>query len=93
MAQIEVRLVKLGEGQVQYESVAAFLVMKDKEFLLDSVLLDAEDYEDDLLERIESFCGNIETMANENDIKVEFDEEIDQRTLELNIAIDNEENN
>lgn len=47
MAQIEVRLTEIGEGYVQYQSVAAFLVLRDKEYLLESVLLDAQDYEED----------------------------------------------
>jgi hypothetical protein len=91
MVRIEVRLTEIGED-IQNESIAAFLVLKDKEFLLDSELLNTGNEEDDL-EILESFCIGFENLADVNDIEIEFEEEINQRIVELNIEIDMIEEN
>ena len=87
MNYVQVKLTEIGEGYVQYQSVGAFLTIGKTEFLLDSELIDAENPERDV-EIINDFCAKWEILCNENNMKIEFDEDVDQLIIELNVEIE-----
>lgn len=90
MAYIKIKLTEIGEGYVQYQSVAAFITIDKEDYLLDSRLLDSEDYQSDL-DILYGFHGMWEIRAEADGLKCELDEEVEQLMIELNCMIDSEE--
>lgn len=82
MAHINIRIIETDDIHEQYQSIGAFFELSDREFLLDSVLLDTEDYEEDL-DLVEDFCTAFEVMANDNKIEIIFHPEVDALIDEL----------
>jgi len=89
MAYIKIELTEIGEGFIPYQSVAAFIVIDKEDYLLDSVLLDNEDYQADV-DVISGFIGMWEIRAETDKISFEIDEEVSQLEIELSAMIENE---
>lgn len=90
MAYITIKLTEIGEGYVQYQSVAAFITLDKEEYLLDSRLLDNEDYEADR-DVIQGFIGAWEAISDIDSTRLEIDEGVLQLEIELSAMIGSEE--
>jgi hypothetical protein len=90
MPRIKIILTEIGEGYVQYQSVAAVTPIDGEDYLLDSRLLDNEDYQADL-DVINGFVGVWEDKAKSEGFRYEVDEEIDSLVVELSAMIEDEE--
>ena len=86
MTRIEVRLVTFEDAQNQ--SIAAFLEIGNKEFLLDSAELGESTEED--FELIEGFCAEFE-MLDERGLIIDFDPEIAELKTILLFEINRED--
>jgi len=90
MPRIRIILTEIGEGYVQYQSVAAVTPIDGEDYLLDSMLLDQNDYQADL-DVINGFLGVWEDKADYEGFKYEVDSEIDDLIVELSGMIEEEE--
>lgn len=90
MTYITIKLTEIGEGYVQYQSVAAFITIDKEDYLLDSRLLDNEDYQADV-DVISGFIGMWEIRAETDGIRFEIDEEVSQLEMELSVMIEDGE--
>lgn len=87
MATISIELKELGEGYVPYQSLTAEISIDRENYILDSVLLDNEDYQADF-DAIQGFTGIWEDRAENEGLKFYIDEDVLQLEIELSAMAD-----
>jgi len=86
MAQVTIKICELNEDD-QYQSIAAFITIDKEDFLLESRLIDNEDYQTDL-EVVEGFFGMWEIRAETENFRFEVDESVTEVIIEFSSQIE-----